>query len=973
MRRLLFRGLIVPVAVMMLGAAGRGCRSPEAVSFFPESDASDVYWSDQFSFPGVDGEINALVEDASGNIYIGGRFTVVGGVVANGIAKWDGAKWSALGGGVDLEYREAVNSIAIDAFGVVYVGGIFTTVNGIIVNGVAKWDGTEWSALGEGVDITEDSGVNALACDAAGNVYAGGGFVSAGGVPASRIAKWDGTTWSALGAGVSCDVLALAVDQSGNVYAGGVFSMAGDAQANSIARWDGASWASLGSGVCDEGPCLPYSGCGSITSQPHCSPFVSALALDDSGNLYAGGWFSRAGDLPAGSVARWDGAVWSAVGTGISGDMCGWNCPHVASLLFDETGSLYAGGWFDTADGVSANSIAKWDGVEWRSLGAGVLTSDDWDCPEIRGLALLDGGGIWAGGNFHTAGETPAHYLALWDGSHWESPEIEGTGLNSYAGGLVSEGNGTVYVSGSFTRAGEATISNIAKWDGQAWSALGSGLEGKVGSPALDGAGNLYVVHVGETARHALKWNGARWSTVGAEFEAPVGIVAADEAGTLYAMSWADSDSGDGRCATCTIYEWNGAVWVTAWSGTVEESGQAYLYLDKAMFDDAGNLYISGEFDRVDGVSVHNFAKWDGQGWTDLGAGLTGRVSALAIDGRGDLYAVTWVSPEDSAERETADPVCNISRWDETKWSAVISQSGGYITALALDEAGGIYGAGWTTVNGQWRTYVGKWAGAEWLTMGSTLSGDLVESLVIDHNVLFVTGSFTTAGDKVSFSLAEWQPRVNVSEAAFSADPGNVTFGDDPHGFYKPAIQTTTETTVDYRGPMPVMLRMDRAAEIEVGGIRVNGAFTLSPSGVAFGGAGATLRIEFSEDDAASYDVPYTDFAAVRLAYGSDSQTSREAAAVTLIDDSTPVPIRVENGRQIYAITVPLNEIASTYAAVPRSLVHPDERGTWLPCGTLGAAQKENKFGENEFFVLGVVLMLVWLLRRQMQSRRSCS
>ena len=33
------------------------------------------------------------------NLYAGGNFTTAGGVTANGIAKWDGHAWSALGSG----------------------------------------------------------------------------------------------------------------------------------------------------------------------------------------------------------------------------------------------------------------------------------------------------------------------------------------------------------------------------------------------------------------------------------------------------------------------------------------------------------------------------------------------------------------------------------------------------------------------------------------------------------------------------------------------------------------------------------------------------------------------------------------------------------------------------------------------------------------------------------------------------------
>src|SRR5207245_7504002 len=93
-----------------------------------------------------------------------------------------------------------VNAVRVDPAGNVYAGGFFTTAGGVTVNGVAKWNGTSWSALGSGI-----SGANAnvedFAFDKSGNVYVGGSFTTAGGLPASCIAKWDGTSWSSLSDG----------------------------------------------------------------------------------------------------------------------------------------------------------------------------------------------------------------------------------------------------------------------------------------------------------------------------------------------------------------------------------------------------------------------------------------------------------------------------------------------------------------------------------------------------------------------------------------------------------------------------------------------------------------------------------------------------------------------------------------------------------------------------------------------------
>jgi hypothetical protein len=81
---------------------------------------------------------------------------------------------------------------------------------------------------------------------------AGGRFTVAGGVSANCIARWDGTSWSALGSGMNCVSPAascLSVLPNGDLVAGGRFTSAGGVSANGIARWNGTSWSALGSGM----------------------------------------------------------------------------------------------------------------------------------------------------------------------------------------------------------------------------------------------------------------------------------------------------------------------------------------------------------------------------------------------------------------------------------------------------------------------------------------------------------------------------------------------------------------------------------------------------------------------------------------------------------------------------------------------------------------------------------------------------
>jgi hypothetical protein len=67
------------------------------------------------------------------------------------------------------------------------------------------------------------------------DLYAGGDFTTAGGGAATNIAKWNGSSWSALGSGMNNSVRVLAVSGS-DLYAGGYFTAAGGQVSAYLAR-----------------------------------------------------------------------------------------------------------------------------------------------------------------------------------------------------------------------------------------------------------------------------------------------------------------------------------------------------------------------------------------------------------------------------------------------------------------------------------------------------------------------------------------------------------------------------------------------------------------------------------------------------------------------------------------------------------------------------------------------------------------
>ena len=231
-------------------------------------------WDTQFGLPnGVSGEVYAVAADGQGNVYVGGSFTVVGGISTpvNNIARFNPQTntWSSLGTGSSNGVNGEVRALAVSG-NEVYVGGRFTSAGGVSTNRVARFNTqtNTWSTLGTGSSNGVNNVVAALAV--VGNeVYVGGEFTAAGGVSANRVARFNTTTnvWSALtgtgnGNGVGfrtayvSRVIAITVVGS-DLYLGGNFTQANVGGTSPIASACIARWNSGTSRVEQLSPTAP--------------------------------------------------------------------------------------------------------------------------------------------------------------------------------------------------------------------------------------------------------------------------------------------------------------------------------------------------------------------------------------------------------------------------------------------------------------------------------------------------------------------------------------------------------------------------------------------------------------------------------------------------------------------------------------------------------------------------------------------
>ncbi len=303
----------------------------------------------------------------NGDLIVTGKFTSVDGVMANHIARWDGSQWHALGLGVNAK----VNALQVMGNKLI-VGGEFTEAGGVPMLFIAMWNGNVWQTdLG---DLA--STVTSLAVYN-GVLVAGGYFTDADDLPVNYIAQHDGDVWAAMGTGFNSQVMTL--QTHGNVLvAGGFFTTADGAAVSHIAQWNGSGWSAIGT------PALGL---------------VYALG-EYNGNLIAGG---------GSTVGSWDGSSWTALQTGIgmSGDFYNY------VFAFEEyNGNLIAGGYFTHSDGLVTNGIAQWDGSAWSEMSSGLFYPGN-----VFGAhtLCLYGSDLIVGGLFSSAGATSASHLAVWN------------------------------------------------------------------------------------------------------------------------------------------------------------------------------------------------------------------------------------------------------------------------------------------------------------------------------------------------------------------------------------------------------------------------------------------------------------------------------------------------------------------------------------------------------------------------------
>ena len=232
------------------------------------------------------GEIHTLAVFGD-RLIVGGTFGSVGGQLTSAIAGYDGTQWSTVGdAGGHSQPALLVHKLFVQD-GVLYAAGRFESIAGVPARSIARWDGQEWTAVGDGyqgeifeVAAYQDGIAVAGLCDQS--------------PPCANVMTWDGAEWDVIPDAPR--YVTTMVAHRDILFVGGFFDGSTEVLGvdRSLRAWDGRSWHALGSAF-GEGP--------SAVRNPG---QVMALALRND-VLWVGGSFTRAGGQTAMRVATWTG------------------------------------------------------------------------------------------------------------------------------------------------------------------------------------------------------------------------------------------------------------------------------------------------------------------------------------------------------------------------------------------------------------------------------------------------------------------------------------------------------------------------------------------------------------------------------------------------------------------------------------------------------------------------------------------
>lgn len=344
-------------------------------SFFLNSQI----WGPATPFPGASGYINDCTNNNqtfinamcvfNNELFVGGNFSAIGGIVANGIAKWNGNSWSSVGAGNFL------NSCVSDI--IVYNSNLYFTADKLY-----KWDGTsiqEFTYLNSAQNTVPVYGQDL-------HVFNGELYISTG---SSTLIKYNGSSFTQLvlnSSAVTVGSLRCIDDYNNTLYIG---------TTKGLFKNQNGNWID----------------CNGITTV---TPEVYDIETYNN-ELYVLGYFSSIGGLSVNNFAKYNGSTWSNIILPENNYpsaylLSGWNLGtnHLKTM----NNELYFAHTFATNQQQTfiASPLIKFNGSQWSQISQNSSLGG--------GCSIIYNNELYCGGKFYVfSGGVTIDYLAKLQGS----------------------------------------------------------------------------------------------------------------------------------------------------------------------------------------------------------------------------------------------------------------------------------------------------------------------------------------------------------------------------------------------------------------------------------------------------------------------------------------------------------------------------------------------------------------------------